>query len=134
MSTAMTSTNEAEFEFAVRLDTAGIRRLYPKVRKALVDAGYELTDTVDVLRVLERLIATSMERDAKRLQVFVQVLENGTHVKVIDRRRLNPRTSLISDIVSRDIARSSGANFVHAGGGLEFWAVVDRHDGPRGVA
>jgi CRISPR/Cas system-associated protein endoribonuclease Cas2 len=132
VSTAITSANEPAFEFAVRVDTAGIRRLYPKVRKALLDAGYELTDTVDVMRVLERLIATSMERDAKRLHVCVQVLANGTHVKVIDRRRLDPRASLISDIVSRDIARSSGANLVHAGGGLAFWAMVDRHPGPSG--
>jgi len=129
VSTAMRSANDAEFEFAVRLEPAGIRRLYPKVRTALLDAGYELTDTVDVMRVLERLIATSMERDAKRLRVCVHVLENGTHVKVIDRGRLDPRASLISDIVSQDIARSSGAN-LHAGGGLAFWAVVDRHPGP----
>jgi hypothetical protein len=127
VSTAMKSADETEFEFAVRLDTAGIRRLYPKVRKALLDAGYVLMETVDVMRVLERLIATSMERDAKRLQVHVQMLENGTRVNVIDRRRLDPRASLISDIVSRDLARSSGANLVRVGGGLEFWAVVDRH-------
>jgi hypothetical protein len=123
---AMTSANGAQFEFAVRLDSVGLRRLYPKVRDALLGCGYQLTDTVPVMRVLERLVATSIERDAKRLQVRVRPSGNGTHVEVIDRRRLSPRAGLPSEIVSREVARASGASRTGDRGGLLLWAVVDR--------
>lgn len=129
----MTSTNGSHFEFTLRVETAGISHLYPKVRKALLGVGYQLTETVDVMRVLERLIATSIERDSKRLQVRVHTLPTRTHIKVIDRRRVNPRASLPSDIVTREIARASGARLASGGAGLVLWAIVDRHpvlDGP----
>lgn len=129
----MTSVDAALFECAVRLDSVGLRRLYPRVRDALLAAAYQLTDTVDVVRVLERLIATSIERDAKRVLVRVQVAGAGTQVSVIDRRRLNPRESLPSVLVRKDLARASGVNLVGQGGGLMLWAIVDRRsslDGP----
>ena len=122
----MISANGAQFEFAVRIDTARLRRLYPHVRETLIACGYQLTDTVPVVRVLERLIAKSIERDARRLQVRVHVSGNEAHIEVIDRRRLNPRASLPSEIVSRELARTSGANPFGAGGGLVLWAIVDR--------
>jgi hypothetical protein len=125
----MTSTDGPQLEFAVRLDSVGLRRLYPKLRDALLGCGYQLTDTVPVMRVLERLVATSVQRDAKRLQVRVRPFGNGTHVEVIDQRRLNPRASLPSEIVSREVARASGANWVGASGGLVLWAIVDRSPG-----
>jgi hypothetical protein len=121
----MTPAKDAQLEFTLRLDTAGIRRLYPKVREALLGVGYQLTDTVDVMRVLERLIAASIERDAKRLQVCVHALGNGTQIEVIDRRRVNPRDTLPSEIVPREVARASGASRVGVSGGLVLWALVD---------
>jgi hypothetical protein len=122
----MTSANGAQFEVVIRLDSVGLRRVYPRVREALIACGYQLTDTVPVIRVLERLVATGIERGAKRLQVRVHVSGNEVHIEVIDRRRLNPRASLPSEIVSRELARASGANPFGAGGGLVLWAIVDR--------
>jgi hypothetical protein len=126
----MTSTDGPQLEFAVRLDSVGLRRLYPKVREALLGCGYQLTDTVPVMRVLERLVATSIERDAKRLQVRVHASGNGTRIEVIDRRRLSPHAGLPSEIVSREVARASGASRAGDHEGLLLWAVVDRLPGP----
>lgn len=129
----MVSTKGAHFEFMLRVETAGLSQLYPEVREALGGVGYELIDTVDVMRVLERLIAASIDRDSKRLQVRVHTLPRRTHIKVIDRRRLNPCATLPSDIASREIARAWGARPVRGSAGLELWAIVDRRrasDGP----
>ena len=97
----------------LRVDTAGISHLYPNVRKALLGVGLDLTEVLDVMRVLERLIAASIERESKRLQVHVHALPTRTHVKVIDRRRLNPRASLPVEVVPRDmrtrVGRTDGA-------------------------
>ena len=122
----MATTNGTHFEFMLRVETAGISHLYPNVREALVGVGYEMIDTVDVMRVLERLIAASIDRDAKRLQVRVHTLPRRTHIKVIDRRRLNPSAALPCDIASREIARAWGARPVRGEAGLELWAIVDR--------
>src|SRR5258708_36992858 len=84
------STWGGRFEFMLRVDTAGISHLYPKVRKVLLGDGYDLTETVDVMRVLERLIAPSIERGGNRLQVRVHTLAQRTHRKGIDRRRWAP--------------------------------------------
>jgi hypothetical protein len=112
----------------LRVDTAGISHLYPNVRRALLGVGLHLTEVIDVMRVLEQLIAASIERDSKRLQVRVHALPTRTHVKVIDRRRLNPRASLPVEVVPREISRASGARAARDGTGLELWAIVDRHD------
>jgi hypothetical protein len=128
----MTSTNGMHFEFMLRVETAGISHLYPNVRKALLGVGYELTETVDVMRVLERLIATSIDRDSKRLQVRLHALPKRTHIKVIDRRQLAPRAILPSDIASPEIARASGARPVKDGTGLVLWAIVDRRPASGG--
>lgn len=122
----MMSATGVQFQFSVRLDSARLRRVYPKAREALLACGYQLTDTVPVLRVLERLIATSLERDAKRVHVHLHVSQNDTHIEVIDRRRLDPLTIVPTDIVSREVARSSGASRVGDRGGLVLWAIVDR--------
>jgi hypothetical protein len=126
------STDGTHFEFMLRVETAGISHLYPNVREALGGVGYELIDTVDVMRVLERLIAASIDRDAKRLQLRVHTLPRRTHIKVIDRRRLHPCATLPSGIVSREIARAWGARPVKGGAGLELWAIVDRRRAPDG--
>jgi hypothetical protein len=123
---AMMSTTGMQFQFAVRLDSVRLRRVHPKAREALLACGYQLTDTVPVLRVLERLVAASAERDAKRVQVLVRVSENETHIEVVDRRRLSPLAVVPTDLVSRELARSSGASRVGDRGGLVLWAIVDR--------
>jgi hypothetical protein len=128
----MASTNGTHFEFVLRVQTAEISHLYPNVREALVGVGYELTEMVDVMRVLERLIAASIDRDAKRLHVRVHTSPRRTRIKVIDRRRLNPSATLPSDIASREIARTWGARPVKGGAGLELWAIVDRRRAPDG--
>jgi hypothetical protein len=121
----MTWLEGIAFEFVTRVDSVGLRRLYPKVRATLLDCGYQLTETVAVMRVLERLVATTIERDAKRLQVQVCVAVDHTEVRVLDRRRLNGRQTLPSEIVPKEYARSSGCT-ASPTGGITFWAIVDR--------
>jgi hypothetical protein len=135
--TPMSSATGERFEFSVRVTTAGIGGLYPKVRMALLDVGYQLAETVDVMKALERLIAMSVERDAKRLQVRMHALQRRTHIKVIDRRRLNPQMILPAEIVPREIARASSARPASDGPGLTLWAIVDRlppSDGPPALS
>jgi len=120
------ATDDEHFEFTVRVNTLGIRDLYLSVRTALLDAGYQPTAVVDVMRVVEHLVGTSVERDTKRLQVRLHAMPSRTHVKAIDRRRLNPREVFPSEVVPRQIARASGARPMTDGGGLTLWAIVDR--------
>ena len=127
--TAATSVNGVHFEFTLRVESAGISHLYANVRKALVSTGYHLTETVDVMRVLERLIATSIDRNSKRLQVRVHALPKRTYIRVIDRRQLNRRVSVLFKIVPRELARKSGSRPVRGGAGLVLWAIVDRRPG-----
>ena len=122
----MTSSEGGDVEFVVRVDAVGLRRLYENVRSVLLERGCHLVDAVAVLRVLERLVAVSIDRDAKRLRVCVRVTATCTRVEVIDRRRPNSRTGLPSGVVVSEVARRSGADLVAAGGGVMLWAIVDR--------
>ena len=119
-------TTDEHFDFTVRVDTSGIRDLYTRARAALLDAGYQPTEVVDVMRVIEHLVGTSVERDSRRLQVRLHALPSRTHVKAIDRRRLDPREVLPSEVVPRQIARASGSRPMRDGAGLTLWAIVDR--------
>ena len=54
--TSMMSTTRMQFQFSARLDSVRLSRVYPRTREAQLACGYQLTDTVPVLRAPRTIV------------------------------------------------------------------------------